>query len=77
MSFIICNFLGAKNDHLVKTVRKHPILDHIFGYIQPGHRLIRMARVFDYYFRSFRPGDDYRDVLDAILEAVSVLDIQS
>lgn len=57
----------AKNDHMIRLIRKHPILDHIFGFMQPGHPLIKTARVFDYYFRSLRPGDKFRDVLDAFL----------
>ena len=55
ITFTICNLFSVHNDRMLKHMRTHTILDHIFGYIQPGNKLIKLARVFDYYFRSLRP----------------------
>lgn len=59
--------------------QKHPILDHIFQYIQPGNRLIKTTRVFECYFRSFSKGEEsqYRAIMDAFFEAIAVIDFSS
>lgn len=52
------------------------ILDHISKYIQSEHPLIKVSRVFDFYFRSFEKweGEKFRPVLDALIYAANGLD---